>query len=133
MGKTNSAAVVLCVDDEAVGLSVRKAVLESQGYRVFTAENGPDALAIFSAEPVDVVVLDYMMPGMKGDVVAERMKQLKPSVPIVMLSAYLDLPAATLALVDKYMTKGEAPAVLLEAITELLSAKHRHSRATSVE
>ncbi len=133
MGKVNSAGVVLCVDDEAVGLSVRKAVLESQGYRVFTSENGPDALALFSAEPIDLVVLDYMMPGMKGDVVAEKMKQLKHSVPIVMLSAYLDLPAETLTLVDKYMTKGESPTALLEAIAELLSAKHRRSKATSVE
>ena len=133
MGKTNSAGVVLCVDDEAVGLSVRKAVLESRGYRVFTAENGLDALALFSAQPIDLVVLDYMMPGMKGDVVAEKMKQIKHSVPIVMLSAYVDLPAETLALVDRYMTKGEAPTLFLEAIAELLNAKHRHSKATSVE
>ena len=132
MGKIKNSAVVLCVDDEAVSLSVRKAVLESQGYRVFTATNGPDALALFSAEPIDVVIVDYKMPGMNGDIVAESMKWLKPFVPILMLSAYVDLPRETLALVDKYMTKGEAVPLLLEAIADLLSAKHRRSKAISM-
>ena len=122
----------MCVDDEAIGLSVRKALLESQGYSVFTAANGPDALALFSAEPIDVVIVDYKMPGMNGDIVAESMKWLKPFVPILMLSAYVDLPRETLALVDKYMTKGEAVPLLLEAIADLLSAKHRRSKAISM-
>lgn len=113
--------VVLCVDDEPVGLLVRKQVLEARGYRVFTAENGPDALEIFSSEPVDLVVLDYKMPEMNGDAVAERMKRLKPSVPILMLSAYVDLPRETLALVDMYLTKGDGPAVMLKAVAELLT------------
>jgi CheY-like chemotaxis protein len=112
---------ILCVDDEATGLSIRKMTLESQGYRVITAENGADGLAIFSAEPVDLVVLDYKMPGMNGDVVAQRMKQLKPSIPILMLSAYLDLPSETLALVDRYLTKGEGPLMMLQAVAELLT------------
>jgi CheY-like chemotaxis protein len=113
---------ILCVDDETTGLSVRKMILESQGYRVVTAENGPDGLAIFSAEPIDLVVLDYKMPGMNGDVVAERMKQLKPSIPILMLSAYVDLPKETLALVDRYLTKGEGgPPMMLKAVAELLT------------
>jgi CheY-like chemotaxis protein len=129
---TPNAKVVLCVDDEVVGLSVRKMMLEAQGYRVFTAENGPDALALFSSEPIDLVVLDYMMPEMKGDVVAQRMKQLQPAVPIVMFSAYIDLPRETLEKVDKYLTKGEAPQLLLEAIAELLHAKQdTYTRAIS--
>jgi CheY-like chemotaxis protein len=130
MGNTKDSAVVLCVDDETVGLSVRKAVLESQGYRVFTAQNGSDALAAFSTEQIDLVVLDYKMPGMNGAIVAERMKQLNPVVPILLLSAYIDLPSETLALVDKYLTKGEGPAAMLGAIAELLSEVPR-ARAIS--
>jgi CheY-like chemotaxis protein len=117
----SQAAFILCVDDETTGLSVRKMILESQGYRVVTAENGPDGLAIFSAEPIDLVVLDYRMPGMNGDVVAERMKHLKPFIPILMLSAYVDLPNETLALVDRYLTKGEGPLTMLKAVAELLT------------
>jgi CheY-like chemotaxis protein len=115
--------LILCVDDETTGLSVRKMILESQGYRVVTAENGPDGLAIFSAEPIDLVILDYKMPGMNGDVVAERMKRLKPFIPILMLSAYVDLPKETLALVDRYLTKGDGPRIMLTAVAELLARK----------
>jgi hypothetical protein len=50
MGRTSNAKAIMCVDDEATGLSVRKMILESQGYRVFIAENGPDALVLFSSE-----------------------------------------------------------------------------------
>ncbi len=132
MAAVSNGQVILCVDDEAVGLSVRKLILESQGYRVFTAENGPDALQIFSVQPIDLVVLDYSMPEMNGGVVAERMKAFKPSVPIVMLSAYVDLPRETLALVDRSVTKGEPPPVLLGTIAELLADDRRiHSRAAA--
>lgn len=121
MLRANDGKVVLCVDDETVGLVVRKQVLEAGGYRVFTAENGADALERFSSEAVDLVILDYKMPGMNGDVVAERMKRLKPSVPILMLSAYVDLPRETLTLVDMYLTKGEGPLIMLKAVAELLT------------
>jgi CheY-like chemotaxis protein len=121
MARTTVGKLVLCVDDETVGLAMRKQVLEARGYRAFTAENGPGALKIFSSEPVDLVILDYKMPGMNGDVVAERMKRLKPHVPILMLSAYVDLPRETLALVDMYLTKGDGPLIMLKAVAELLT------------
>ena len=117
----NGCKSILCVDDEGSGLSVRKAVLESQGYRVFAAENGRDALALFSSQAIDLVVLDYAMPEMHGGMVAERMKELRPAVPILLLSAYLDLPREALAFVDKTVTKGESPTVVLGAIAEMLS------------
>ncbi len=121
---------ILCVDDEGTGLAVRKMLLESQGYGVLTAENGPDGIALLSSERVDLVVLDYMMPGMTGDVVAERMKRLKPGVPILLLSAYVDLPRETLDLVDRYITKGEGPVVLLHTVAELLKKNATQTRAT---
>lgn len=121
--------VILCVDDEATGLHVRKMLLESQGYAVVTAENGPDALHLLSSKSPDLVVLDYSMPGMDGNVVAEKMKALKPDLPIIMLSAYIDLPRETLALVERSLTKGESPAALLESIAQLLSGEPKVSEA----
>ena len=127
---TNSKGkVILCVDDEAVGLSVRKMLLESRGYRVFTAESGPDALVLFSSEDLDLrgpgsVILDYLMPEINGDVVARKMKDLRSDLPIIMFSADVDLPSETLELVDKSVTKGAAPIVLLKAIGELLGGRH---------
>jgi CheY-like chemotaxis protein len=120
--------LVLCVDDELVGLQVRKILLERAGYRVLTASDGPSGLVIFAAEPVEVVVLDYSMPGMHGGEVAVRMRQTKPHVPILLLSAYMGLSAEVTSLVDLYMTKGEGAPVLLEKLSSLLqpvSASHQ--------
>ncbi len=84
--------LVLCVDDELIGLQVRKILLERAGYRVLTAPDGPEGLVLFNEEPVEAVVLDYSMPGMDGGEVASRMRQIKPKVPILLLSAYVGLP-----------------------------------------
>jgi CheY-like chemotaxis protein len=112
--------LVLCVDDEVVGLQVRKILLERAGYRVLTAADGPSGLEIFCSEPVEAVVLDYSMPGMHGGEVAVRMRHAKPQVPILFLSAYMGLSAEVTSLVDLYMTKGEGAPVLLEKLASLL-------------
>lgn len=112
--------LVLCVDDEIIGLKVRKILLERAGYRVLTALDGAAGLEVFASEPVEVVVLDYSMPGMNGGEVAQKMRQSKPHVPILLLSAYVGLPADVLSHVDTYMTKGEGPPVLLQKLGSLL-------------
>ena len=112
--------VVLCVDDELVGLKVRKMVLERAGYQVLTAADGASGISVFENEPVDVVVLDYSMPGMHGGEVASRMRQIKPQVPILLLSAYIGLPGEVTSLVDLYMTKTEGAPVLLQKLGRLL-------------
>ena len=113
-------SIILCVDDEEIGLRVRKILLERAGYRVLTAPDGPSALERFVSEPVEAVVLDYSMPGMNGGEVAVRMRQTKPQVPILLLSAYLDLPVEVTSLVDLYMTKGEGAPALLDKLGSLL-------------
>lgn len=112
--------LILCVDDELIGLKIRKILLERAGYRVLTAKDGPEGLAVFQAEPVEAVVLDYSMPGMHGGEVARRMRQAKPHVPILLLSAYVGLPVEVTSLVDLYMTKGEGAPVLLEKLNTLV-------------
>jgi CheY-like chemotaxis protein len=113
--------LVLCVDDEAIGLLVRKTLLEKAGYRVLTAHDGPQGLDVFGQNPVEAVVLDYSMPGMHGGEVATRMRAVKPEVPILLLSAYTSLPQDVLDRVNVYMTKGEGPALLLEKLNQMLS------------
>ena len=117
----NRSHLVLCVDDEAVGLGIRQILLERAGYRVLTAADGASGLELFAAHPVDAVVFDYAMPGMHGGEVAKKMRQIKPEVPILLLSAYLDLPAEVTSLADLYMTKGEGAPALLDNLGNLLS------------
>jgi len=111
---------VLCVDDERIGLRVRKIMLESRGFKVLTANNGTDGLRAFDENHVDVVVLDYFMPGLNGADVASEMRKRRPDVPIVFLSAYFSLPSEALELADAFITKGDPPDVLIEKIQRLL-------------
>lgn len=115
-----SGHLVLCVDDEKVGLSVRRMLLERSGYRVLTAPDGPSGLELFETNPVEAVVLDYSMPGMHGGDVAAHMRQSKPDVPILMLSAYVGLPPEVTGLVDAFMTKGEGAPALLAKLQSVL-------------
>jgi CheY-like chemotaxis protein len=112
--------LILCIDDEELGLRIRKIVLEREGYRVETAIDGPTGLGIFGTEKVDVVVLDYFMPGMNGGEVAAEMRRVKPAVPILLLSAYINLPQEVINAVDCTILKGDGPEVLLNKVREAL-------------
>ena len=110
---------VLCVDDEQIGLRVRKSLLESHGFKVLTANSGQQGLAMFD-DNVDLVVLDYYMPGLNGGEVAAEMRRRRPDVPIIFLSAYFSLPTAALELANAFITKGDPPDVLIQKIEQLV-------------
>jgi len=114
-----SAQKILCIDDEAVGLAVRKMMLESEGFEVAVAPDGKTGLQLFSNNRFDLVVLDYSMPGMNGGEVAQAIRQLRPETPIILLSAYVTLPDEHVELADAYVTKGESTEVLLALIRKL--------------
>ena len=111
---------VLCVDDEKIGLRVRKIMLESRGFNVLTASSGPDGLKLFEENHVDVVVLDYYMPDVNGGEVASEMRRRRPGVPIVFLSAYFSLPPEAMNVADAFLTKGDPPDVLIQKIQNLV-------------
>lgn len=117
---------LLCVDDEENGLKMRKWLFETEGFRVLTALDGPTGIELFKNHPVDGVILDYSMPGMDGIAVAEELKRLRSTVPIIMLSGY-PVPAEANRAIDTILTKGESPAVLLETTASLLHIRsHSH-------
>ena len=119
--------LILCVDDETVGLQVRRMLLERAGYRVLTALDGATGIDIFTREPVDAVVLDYSMPGMTGGEVAIAMRRIKPTIPILMLSAYTSLPPEVSSVVSLSMTKGEGAPALLRKLGSLMAQTASHS------
>jgi len=115
---------LLCIDDDEMGLRIRKMMLEAQNYQVVTALSGEEGLAILDSHPVDAVILDYLMPAMNGAQVAHAIKQKWPDLPIVMLSGYPDdVPEDALRLVNAFVTKGGAPEQLFLIIDGALNGR----------
>ena len=83
----NGRRLILSVDDEQPILYTREILLENARYDVLSAVRGEEALRIFAANAVDLVLLDYAMPGLDGGVVAQEMKRRSPRVPVVVVSA----------------------------------------------
>ncbi|HEX8802197.1 MAG TPA: response regulator [Terriglobales bacterium] len=113
-------ATILCIDDEENQLVLRKLMLERAGYRVLTAESPAEALALFGSDTVDLVIVDYYMPGMNGLALAREILRQK-KLPVVVLSAYAELPGESIGTADTWIMKGTASEELLRRIAELLS------------
>ncbi len=79
---------VLVVDDDPVVGKSFDRVLSGKGYAVITASNGQEALRKLDAEDYDVVFTDIKMPGMNGIEVAERVKEKRPWLPVVIVTGY---------------------------------------------
>ncbi len=77
---------ILVVDDEPRYLRLLEANLLTEEYKVFTASDGEEALESFSTNPVDLILLDIMLPRMDGFAVCQRIRQFS-NVPIIMLTA----------------------------------------------
>lgn len=99
---------ILVVDDDKNTRRLLQAVLEQDGYRVFTAENGEDALTVLDDQHVDLVVLDIMMPKMDGYEFTKTLRESNNNLPILMVSAKQlpsDKKQGFLVGTDDYMTK----------------------------
>jgi CheY-like chemotaxis protein len=101
---------------------VRKLVLSNAGYQVLTAGSGEEGLEVFRQHPVDLVIADHFLTDKSGAETAAEMKQLKPDVPILIVSAASEPPSG-LEFCDGFLSKGEGPDALLEVIAGLLSRK----------
>jgi len=77
---------ILIVDDEPRYLRLLEANLRTEGYEVTTAQDGLQALDVFSAQPIDLVLLDVMMPRLDGFGTTQRLREFS-NVPIVILTA----------------------------------------------
>jgi CheY-like chemotaxis protein len=118
-------ATILCIEDHWKGLIARKMLLENNGYEVLEASGADEGLKLFLSRNVDAVLLDYQMPGMNGDAIAQKMKRINSRVPIMLLSAYGPLPKKKLRSVDSFLTKSQPENVLLSRLQGLLDDQHK--------
>src|ERR1043165_5234816 len=79
---------VLVVDDEDLTLRTISRGLRDEGFDVYTANSGEDALRVFADEKPDLTLLDIVMPGMDGVEVLRQIKQSNPAAIVLMMSAY---------------------------------------------
>ena len=121
-------AVILCVDDEDTPRTLRKLVLQRQGYEVIAVSSGKEALAILATRHFDLVLTDQMMPGMVGTELTRQIKLASPTMPVVIISGVNELPADS-SYADRFISKIEGPEALFSGIAEVLS-NHRHPERT---
>ena len=107
---------VLCIDDRLQVLELRKAALTSHGFSVRTASTGYAALRMLEQTLVAAVLLEYKPEGMDAEAVAFQIKQWFPKVPIILLSAFSEMPERILWLVDEYVMRSELPEGLVRVV-----------------
>ncbi|MCL5611215.1 MAG: response regulator transcription factor [Chloroflexi bacterium] len=121
-----NAIKVLVVDDEKPLRDFVRRNLEVRGYQVLTAANGLEAMAVFNTSPVDLVILDIMMPHQDGLETTRRIRQ-SSNVPIIILTALGEETDKVHAFdmgVDDYLTKPFGVGELLGRIKAVLRRSH---------
>ena len=118
--------LILAVDDEAAIREITKETLEAYGYRVLTAGDGTEALAVYAEnrEEVRLVLTDIMMPYLYGPATIRALRRLSPHVKIIAssgLAAGAKLAEAANAGVIKFLSKPYTAEKLLKALAESLS------------
>jgi DNA-binding response OmpR family regulator len=113
---------VLVVDDDQTVSDVVARYLRRSGYEVDCAQDGPSALALATASPPDLVILDLMLVGMSGLDVCRRLREIGP-LPVIMLTARSDEEDRVVGLelgADDYVTKPFSPRELVLRVNAVL-------------
>lgn len=87
---TGSGATILVAEDEESVRNMISQILELNGYRVISAKDGEEAIRIFEqlADQITLVLLDVVMPKMSGTKVLQKIKLVKPDIPVILMSGY---------------------------------------------
>ncbi|HZK61407.1 MAG TPA: response regulator, partial [Anaerovoracaceae bacterium] len=104
MNQTN----ILIVDDELNVRQLLSKILSKEGYTVYTAGDGVDALELFQTTNIDIIISDIKMPRMTGIELLHKIKQLDPDVGFILITAFATTETAIDALksdAQDYVTK----------------------------
>jgi PAS domain S-box-containing protein len=113
--------LVLVVDDEFSIRDITQRTLEAFGYRVITAREGTEAVALYTkqAQEIDVVLTDMMMPVMDGAATVEALKSINPSVKIIVVSG-LEVSKPLKARVSDFLPKPYTARTLIKLVRDVL-------------
>lgn len=117
--EAEAAPEILVIDDEVVvGNSVRK-ILKPRGYHVAHAQTPDDAMEMLSSAPVDMILLDMKIPGVKGLELLKTIREEHPTTPVIMITGYATVETAVESIkmgADDYVPKPFTPGELHEAV-----------------
>jgi len=125
---------ILWADDEMDLLKAHLHFLKEKGYHVITATNGSDALDIIKTKDVDLVLLDENMPGFSGLETLTKIKQIKPDLPVVMITKSEEesiMEDAIGSKISDYLLKPVNPKQILLSIKKNLDNKRLISEKTT--
>ena len=116
---------ILLADDEKSLRTLVRTTLEDPEYRILEAGDGREALELAEKEPLDLVLLDWMMPGLSGIEVAEALRKntVTAQVTIIMLTAKgqeMDKERGFAAGASAYLTKPFSPLELLQKVKDVM-------------
>jgi len=123
---------ILAVEDSATQAAALAELLEVEGYEVYVARNGEEALTKVRSQPIDLVMSDVVMPGMDGYELCRRIKADMPEVPVILLTSLNDPLAIVRGLesgADHYVTKPYDPQQLIARVRNVL---HRVATTTPI-
>ena len=126
---------ILLVDDEEMQRDLLKGFLEKQGYDVTTAEDGRSAIQLFSQLPFQLTLLDHRMPGLSGDEVLRKMKEINPMVRSIMITAFGSVDTAVTVMklgADDFLEKPVDLSSLLKKIRMIEQTVMIEKEAASV-
>ena len=110
---------ILCVDDEETPRTLRKLVLQKQGYQVIPAASGAEALEVLNRANVNLVLTDQMMPGMTGSQLTKSVKTIWPGIPVILISGVNEIPLDA-GCADRFISKIGGPELLFRTVAEVL-------------
>ena|ERR1700733_11810136 len=112
---------ILCVDDEDLPRTLRKLILQKQGYQVITASSGAEALALLERGGIRLVLTDQLMPGMTGTELTKLVKSTRPAMPVILISGVNEIPPDAIY-ADRFISKVGGPQLLFDTVAEVLAA-----------
>ena len=115
---------VLVVDDEYLIRFSLQALMEQEGYEVFTAATGQDALRLFEEQKPDIVILDIRLPDTSGFVLLKTFKEIGPSAAVIMATCCPDAQGRIRAMKMGALDYLEKP-VSIECLKTLMRAAKR--------
>jgi DNA-binding NtrC family response regulator len=109
--------LILCIEDDQLYLTLRKKVLEQNGFDVIGVTATDDALNTLRQAPVCATISDHMLQGTTGLELAKEMKKIRPDVPIILFSGTVP---PSMSDIDVYVNEGEPTAEFLRIVHDVV-------------